>query len=349
MEGFTVVGEKEIKQNNVKLVKALFALLKKGGLDGFIIGLIGMIFLAWLWPKGGIKNSSFSLADIANYGVSLIFFFYGLRLNPEKLKAGLSNWKLHGVVHITTFILFPLIVLVCKLLFDQSNNNYIWLGAFYLASLPSTVSSSVVMVSIAKGNMPAAIFNASISSLIGVFITPLWMGLFLSTAGNDFQLWNVIGKLMLQVLLPVVLGILLHARFGIFAEKHRKGLRYFDQSIILLIVYTSFCESFAKHMFTNFGTLRIIGIGVTMVVLFFLIFSLITIISRMLRFSREDNITAVFCGSKKSLVHGTVMSKVLFPGSNFVGIVLLPVMMYHALQLIIASIIAQSMAKQKKD
>ena len=336
------------KSNNIGM-KALLGLLKKAGLDGFILGLLGMIFLAYLWPKGGVQNSYVSLAQIANYGVSLIFFFYGLRLNPEKLRAGLSNWRLHGVVHVSTFIVFPLIVLACKWVFDKNNNDIIWLGAFYLAALPSTVSSSVVMVSIAKGNIPAAIFNASISSLLGVFITPLWMGLFLSTAGNDFQLWSVIGKLIIQVLVPVILGILLHAKFGGFAEKHRKSLRYFDQSIILLIVYTSFCESFDKHMFNGFSKLHIVEIGISMIVLFLLVFMLITMVSRMFNFSREDRITAVFCGSKKSLVHGTVMSKVLFPGSHLVGIILLPVMMYHALQLVAASIIAQRMAKHQKD
>ena len=329
--------------------KSLMGLLKKAGLDGFIFGLLSMIFLAYLWPKGGIQNGHFSLAQLANYGISLIFFFYGLRLNPEKLRAGLSNWHLHGVIHIATFIVFPIIVLVCKLLFDRNNNDYFWLGAFYLATLPSTVSSSVVMVSIAKGNVPAAIFNASISSLVGVFITPLWMGLFLTTAGNNFQLWGVIGKLIIQVLVPVVLGILLHTKFGEFAEKHRKGLRYFDQSIILLIVYTSFCESFDKHMFDGFSALNILGIGVSMVTLFFVVFMLISMVSHIFKFNREDRITAVFCGSKKSLVHGTVMSKVLFPGSHMVGIILLPVMMYHALQLVAASIIAQSMAKHHKD
>ena len=330
-------------------MNSFFALLKKGGLDGFILGLIGMIFLAYLWPKGGIRNGHFSLAQIANYGVSLIFFFYGLRLNPEKLRAGLSNWRLHGVVHITTFIVFPVIVLICKLLFDKNNNDPFWLGAFYLATLPSTVSSSVVMVSIAKGNVPAAIFNASISSLVGVFITPLWMGLFLSTAGNNFELWGVIGKLIVQVLLPVALGIALHPKFGAFAEKHRKTLRYFDQFIILLIVYTSFCESFERQMFKGYSGWYILGIGAAMVILFFTAFSMITMVSRFFKFNREDKITAVFCGSKKSLVHRTVMSKVLFPGSHMAGIILLPVMIYHALQLVAASIIAQSMAKHHTD
>ena len=217
---------------------------------------------------------------------------------------------------------------------------------FFLASLPSTVSSSVVMVSIAGGNIPAAIFNASISSLIGVFITPLWMGLVIHAQAGNYDLYVVIGKLTLQVLVPVVLGILLHNKWGSFAERYRKQLRYFDQSIILLIVYTSFCESFAKKMFNGFSITTLFIVGVGMVGLFLLVYNLVKALCRLLGFNREDSITAVFCGSKKSLVHGTVMSKVLFSGSDIVGIVLLPLMIYHAFQLIAASIIAQAMGKK---
>lgn len=341
-------GVKDRSSKHTSLAK-LADFLKRCGLDGFILSLIGMIVLASIWPEVGSSDGLLPLSAIANYGVSLIFFFYGLRLNPEKLRAGLSNWKLHSVVHISTFIIFPLIVLSGKLMFDKTNSDLLWLGIFYLATLPSTVSSSVVMVSIAKGNLPAAIFNASISSLAGVFITPLWMGIFLHSTVNDFQLWSVIGKLTVQVLLPVILGIVLHTKFGAWAEKHRKALRYFDQSIILLIVYTSFCESFARQMFKGYSIIHLTTIAISMIALFFLIFGMITWTSRIFGFSREDRITAVFCGSKKSLVHGTVMSKVLFQGSNIVGIILLPVMMYHALQLIAASIIAQSMAKKHKE
>src|SRR5205085_8016124 len=131
------------------------------------------IVLAKLFPQGGTGEGPWSLSSLSGYGISLIFFFYGLKLNFAELKAGLRNWRLHTVVHGSTFILFPLLVLSCKGLFPATAYP-LWLGAFFLASLPSTVSSSVVMVSIAEGNIPAAIFNASISSIIGVFITPLW-------------------------------------------------------------------------------------------------------------------------------------------------------------------------------
>ncbi|MFD2246985.1 bile acid:sodium symporter family protein [Pontibacter ruber] len=321
-------------------------LLARAGFDWFLGALIGMILLAYLWPAPGVQEGPLSLGELANYGVSLIFFFYGLRLSPEKLQAGLSSWRLHLVVQFSTFLLFPLLALPWHALFKGGSNELLWLGTFYLAALPSTVSSSVVMVSIAGGNIPAAIFNASISSLIGIFVTPLWMGLFLSASTEGFDIWQVMGKLVLQVLLPVVLGIVLHRYWGAFAEKHRQKLRYFDQSIILLIVYTSFCESFARNMFRGYSIPDLLLLGLTMICLFFLVYGIIHLISRMLGFKREDRITALFCGSKKSLVHGTVMSKVLFPDANMVGIMLLPIMIYHALQLLAASVIAQSMARK---
>jgi sodium/bile acid cotransporter 7 len=156
------------------------ATLKKVGLDWFILALGLMIFLAWLWPAPGIVKAPISLGQLAGYGISVIFFFYGLRLSPEQLKAGLGNYKLHTVIQLSTFIFFPVLILAVHPLVKDTSYEMLWLGVFYLAALPSTVSSSVVMVSIAGGNIPAAIFNASISGLIGVFLTPLWMGLFLT-------------------------------------------------------------------------------------------------------------------------------------------------------------------------
>jgi solute carrier family 10 (sodium/bile acid cotransporter), member 7 len=325
----------------------LSSLALKVGLDWYILAIIGMIIIASIWPTPGIQKGFFSLKNLTAVGVSLIFFFYGLRLSPQKLREGISNWRLHMVIQISTFVLFPVLMLILMKVFGTNGNELFWLGAFYVAALPSTVSSAVVMVSIAGGNIPAAIFNASISSLIGVFITPLWMGIVLATSTQGFDLTDVVIKLIVQVLVPVILGIALHSRFGAFADKHRKTMRYFDQSIILLIIYTAFCDSFSNHMFSEHGISDILILGLCMMALFFFVYGVISIISKLMHFNREDNITAVFCGSKKSLVHGTVMSKVLFPNAAAAGIILLPLMIYHALQLMAASIIAQSMARKE--
>jgi len=324
----------------------ILELLSRAGLDGFILALLAMILLAWLWPHGGTGEGPFSLSELANYGVSAVFFLYGLRLSKEKLKAGLGNWRLHLVVQLSTFLLFPLIILAVKPFFTNTSAELLWMGTFFLASLPSTVSSSVVMVSIAEGNIPAAIFNASISSIMGVFITPLWMQLAMPQGEGNVDLGHIITKLVLQVLVPVLAGILLHRFWGAWAEKHKKNLKYFDQTIILIIVYTAFCESFEQHMFSSLGVAQLVVLGIAMVVLFFLAYYVIMLISKLLSFNRQDKITAIFCGSKKSLVHGTVMSKVLFSAGAPTGLLLLPLMIYHALQLIIASMIARRFAQQ---
>lgn len=329
-------------------LKKLLALLSKAGFDGFLLMIGIMILLAYFFPQPGMVKEPVSLEEIANAGVSLIFFFYGLRLSVAKLKAGLANWKMHIVVQLTTFLFFPLIVLAVRPLFTGTDLELLWLGVFFLAALPSTVSSSVVMVSIARGNIPAAIFNASISSLIGVVVTPLWVGLFIASATGDFDVSDIVIKLLLQVLLPVVIGISLNSRFGAIAEKYRKQLKQFDQAVILTIIYTSFCKSFSEHIFEGFTALELAGLAAGMMLLFFAVFFCVGLLSRLFGFSDEDRVTVLFCGSKKSLVHGTVMSKVLFQHSTITGIVLLPLMLYHALQLIAASIMAQRMARRKE-
>src|SRR5690606_19709025 len=209
-------------------------------LDKFVIAIIVVIGIAYFFPQWGTEESPVPLNSISTIGISLIFFFYGLKLSPDKLKAGLKNWKLHILVQVSTFLIFPLIVLAFHPFLQTEEQHTIWLAFFFLAALPSTVSSSVVMVSMAKGNMPAAIFNASISGIIGIAITPLWMGLFVNPEHADFNFADIYTKLILQIILPVVIGLLLQRYWGAFARNHSAKLTMFDKSIILLIIYKSF-------------------------------------------------------------------------------------------------------------
>lgn len=342
-------GPYQADRHTYTLMKQLNKLLSRIGLDGFLIAILLSVLFAYFFPSFGMMEKPFSLEELANYGVAGIFFFYGLKLSADKLKKGLANWPMHIVIQLTTFLLFPLIALAVKPFFTTPSAEHLWIGIFYLSALPSTVSSSVVMISIANGNIPAAIFNASISSLIGVFITPVWTGLILSADAGGFDTWNIVGKLSLQVLLPVSLGILLNKRFGAFAERNKKGLKNFDQFIILVIIYTSFCKSFALHLFKDLSIPELAGLTIGMIALFLIVMLFVKLVGKLLNFNREDTITVMFCGSKKSLVHGAVMSKVLFAGSPIAGIILLPLMLYHALQLIAASILAQRMAKEVRN
>lgn len=308
--------------------------------DTFVLSLAVVILLAYFFPYWATEESKLHLNAISSIGVSLIFFFYGLKLSPDKLQAGLSNWKLHLLVQSTTFLLFPLIMLLFYPWMDTEPQSTWWLALFFLAALPSTVSSSVVMVSIAKGNVPAAIFNASLSGIIGILVTPLWMGLFLRKDSTSFDFSEIYLKLLIEIIAPVVAGLFLHRFLGKYVQQHSARFAYFDKAIILLIVYKSFAESFMNHIFDSVSVITLLLLTITVLVLFFLVYFLTGYMARLAGFTLPDQITTQFCGTKKSLVHGTVFAKVLFGNTATVGLMLLPLMLFHAFQIFIISIIA---------
>lgn len=314
-------------------------------IDRFVLLLIATIVVAYFFPQ--LANNRFvSLDTISNVGISFIFFFYGLKLSLEKLRAGLQNWRLHILVQASTFILFPLVILLFYPLVDTSELRMLWLAVFFLAALPSTVSTSVVMVSMAKGNIPAAIFNASLSGIIGIGITPLWMGLFIQSTDTSFELSTIYLDLLVEIIAPIFLGIMLQSILGRYMQQYGSKLALFDRAIILLIIYKSFATSFTNNLFDGLSLSTLVFLIIIVTVLFFLIYSLIGFMADRLNFSREDKITAQFCGTKKSLVHGTVFSKILFSQSAALGILLLPIMLFHAIQIVIISAIASKIAQR---
>jgi len=319
--------------------------LKGIKLDKFVLLLIGMILLAYWVP--GIEEV-LPLQKISTYGISGIFFFYGLKLSPQKMREGLSNWKLHILVQLSTFILFPVIVLLFLPLAKTDEHFNLWLAVFFFAALPSTVSSSVVMVSIARGNIPGAIFNASISGLIGILVTPLWIGMFLEAREGSFDLSQTFLELIVKILLPVIIGMAMHRFWGEFANHNKKYLTMFDKTVILIIVYKSFSGSFSSGVFDGISLMELSVVGFGVIAIFFVVYAIIFIISKKLSFNREDEITALFCGSKKSLVHGTVFASVLFSGMSGASIFLVPIMIYHAFQLFIISMIAQKYDRESQ-
>lgn len=310
-------------------------------LDKFVLAIIITIVTAYFIPQFGLDTSVIPLGIISSVGVSLIFFFYGLKLSREKLKEGLKNWKLHFLIQLSTFLLFPLMVIAFYPFIKNEEAHLLWLAIFFMAALPSTVSSSVVMVSIAKGNIPSAIFNATISGLIGIVVTPLWVGIFTNNANVNFDYTSIYTKLFIEIILPVTIGILLHRFFGKYASKYNKQLSLFDKSVILLIIYKSFAKSFNEKVFSSVSNLDFILLFTVVISLFFAVYFFIGFVAKKFNFSIEDKITAQFCGTKKSLVHGTVFSKVLFGTSAITGFILLPIMLFHAIQILIISIIAK--------
>lgn len=322
--------------------------LARVGLNGFLVGILGSIGLAALLPELGSTESNLPWKPFIQVGIALLFFFYGLKLDPAQLRTGLSNWRLHVLIQVTTFLGFPLLVFMLLQFVPGLHPNFA-LGISYLGALPSTVSASVVLVSISKGNVPAAIFNASISSLLGVVITPFWMGIAGGETAGELDLWASISDLSFKVVLPVLMGLALHKYLFPKIKPFLNRLKYLDQTVILSIVFTTFSESFSQQLFDSFSWLSLGGLALFMLFILMLVVGILFILTKMGSFSREDRIAALFCGSTKSLVHGVAIGKVLFPSAAIFGLMLLPVMLYHLQQLILGSFLAKYYEKNSPE
>lgn len=314
--------------------------------DPLLFYLLLALLLAYLVPEISLFHiGRITLDHIINFGVLAVFFFYGVKLKWREVFNDLLNWKLHLRVQLITFLLFPLLgVSLYPLLGNQSTLYTIFLSIFYLCSLPSTVSSSVVMVSLANGNVTSAIFNASLSGLIGIIFTPLWMSLFLKL-NNDVDSSSIFLDLIYKVLLPVVVGALFQPWLGKYYEKFKSTLVNVDKFTIVLIVFSSFSHNFINGYFENISIKILLLIIFIVISLFLVVFYLIQLINvKIWRYKKEDFIVLQFCGTKKSLVHGSVMGSVIF--GNEIGMYLLPIMIYHTFQLIFISYKATQYAKE---
>ena len=313
----------------------------------FLLLLVLMVIAGKVIPYEDSYQRIFNLEAFIDWGIAGIFLLYGLKLNLKEVIKDVSNWKLHLVVQLGTFLLFPLLVLIFYPFFRETVYFQSWLSVYFLACLPSTVSSSVVMVSIARGNVTSAIFNASISGLIGILMTPLLMGFFLQAHHSEGNETEIIQQLLLKVLLPIVLGILLNPIFKNIISKYGKIIAEFDRLIILLIVYESFSKAFLENVFVAVPSFVFVVIAIGVIALFFVVYEILAWLSHRLGFSREDTITTTFCGSKKSLVHGSLFVMILgIPEAQKV-LFLLPVMIYHSFQLFYVSWLASKIAKGK--
>jgi solute carrier family 10 (sodium/bile acid cotransporter), member 7 len=309
--------------------------------DPFIIGLIAMIITALVIPFEDSFATIFPLKKIIYWGITGIFFLYGLKLNPTKIKEDMQNWRLHVIVQSITFLIFPLLILLLYPLFVNTEFYTLWLATFFLAVLPSTVSSSVVMVSIARGNISSAIFNASISGLIGLFITPLWMSFFISSTTESMPLAEMTQQLLYQIVIPVLAGLTLNRYLGKLVQRNSNSIAWFDKIVIFLIIYKSFSAAFINGIFTQIPWWVFCILSSVIILVFFILFNLTKKIVKSLKFNRQDSITAVFCSSKKSLVHGSVFVTVIIIDTSLQSLFLLPIMIYHAFQLFYTSYLAR--------
>lgn len=309
--------------------------------DNFTLALLGTVLASFL-PMHG--PAAMVLDDVTDVAIAALFFLHGARLPRESIMAGLLHWRLHLTILAFTFVLFPLFGLAFKPLDGWLLTPELYIGVLFLCALPSTVQSSIAFTSLARGNVPAAVVSASLSSILGVFLTPLLLALLAGTAGGMHNPGQAILSIMLQLLVPFVAGHLLRPWIARWVERQRALLRYTDQGTILLVVYSAFGEAVNEGLWSKTPLLSLLTVAVVAAVLLGIAMPTIAFLSRRLGFNREDRITILFCGSKKSLATGVPMAKILFAGGSL-GAIVLPIMIYHQIQLIVCAVIAQRYAR----
>ena len=312
-------------------------MLKKFLPDTFLLLLIGTVVLASFLPASG--QAAVAVDWLATITIVVLFFFHGAKLSRQAVVAGLTHWRLHLVIMLCTFVMFPIIGLGLSALAPNLLSPALWTGVLFLAALPSTVQSSIAFVSIAKGNVAAAVTAASASQIAGVLLTPVLVGLLSGAQGGEIAL-SGIGKVAAVILLPFIAGHLLRPWLANFVTKHKSTIAITDRATILIAVYSAFSAAVIEGIWSRLPLTELAIITLLCCVILAIALLFTRLIARLCGFSREDEIVVVFCGTKKSLVQGIPMARVLFAGPDL-GLILLPVMLFHQIQLMVCAGIAR--------
>ncbi|MDN5843035.1 MAG: bile acid:sodium symporter [Alcaligenaceae bacterium] len=310
--------------------------------DRFTLSLIAVMAAATIIPAHGRGAAFFEGLTAA--AIALLFFLHGAKLSREAIIAGASHWRLHGLVFIWTFVIFPTLGWALAPVLVPMLGEPLYVGVLYLCVLPGTVQSAIAFTSIARGNVPAAVCAASASSIVGIVLTPLllqWLLQADASAMGSASLMHAIRNISVQILLPFVVGHLMRPVVGRWMDGHRKLITCVDQGSILLVVYTAFSASVIGGLWQTVPPHALLIVTIVCCVLLALVLVLNTWSTRRLGFRREDEITIVFCGSKKSLATGVPMAQVLF-SATAIGPALLPLMIFHQIQLMVCAVLAQN-------
>jgi sodium/bile acid cotransporter 7 len=305
--------------------------------DGFVLGLLGVVLAATFMPCRGDSVRAFNAAGIL--AIAALFFLQGARLSRDAILRGVTHWRLHAAIGGTTFVAFPLLGISLCGAFPHLLPTQLWLGMLFVCALPSTVQSSIALTSIAGGNVPGAVCSATASNIAGIVLAPLLFGAMSNLHGSAMDLMGI-WHVALQLLAPFAAGHLLRPWIGSWAERNRALLSITDRGSILLVVYTAFSAAVVHGIWQQIPPMHLVVLALLTVLLLALVLLIITLTSRTLGFGRDDEAALIFCGSQKSLVSGVPIAAALIPGAD-VGPILLPMMLYYPMQLLICAWIAR--------
>lgn len=313
-------------------------MLKLLALDRFTVLLFVMVILATVLPVSGQAATYFNM--ITTGAIAILFFLHGAKLSRQAIVQGILHWKLHTFILSFTFILFPILGIVAQPFIVPLIGQELYWGFLFLCFLPSTVQSSIAFTSMAHGNVAGAVCSASFSNMLGMFITPILVGWFITQhQTHSFNAFDAIIKIASLLLFPFILGQLFQSRVSPWIKKRPSLIKTVDQGSILMVVYGAFSGAVVSGLWQHVNGQTLFWICALSSILLFIVMLLAYWGAKFFGFNEEDRKAIFFCSSKKTLASGVPMAQILFVGQPL-GMLILPIMIFHQIQLIVCGIIA---------
>ncbi|MGB3723587.1 MAG: bile acid:sodium symporter family protein [Pacificimonas sp.] len=276
--------------------------------------------------------------------IMLMFFFHGVRLPGRAIVQAVTNWRLHGAILAVTFLAFPLAGFLLREAGLALLPAGIAAGLLYLTLVPSTVQASVAFTAVGQGNVAASVAAASTSNILGVFVTPALVAVLMGAGAGAGVSPDAALKVVALLLAPFIAGHLLRRWLSEWAGRNKRLLGLTDKGAIMLIVYTAFSAAVLQGVWTRLGAGELAQLFGLCLLLLTVVTGLLWLLAR--RFPADMRATLIFCGGQKSLAAGAPMASLLF-ATPLVGELLLPLMIYHQAQLVLAALIAPYLAQSK--
>ncbi|KAJ1454074.1 putative sodium bile acid cotransporter [Pelagophyceae sp. CCMP2097] len=348
----------KLMDGTVSRQRALLAYLRKNWmLLGVAAAILGARQAPWVGAKGGPLLPEYTV----KYGcVSIIFFLSGMSLKPQQLKGAVTNIPLHCLIQGFTLFCIPCFVcaVVAPVLRRLGFNPWLLQGIKAMSCMPPPVSSAVILTKAAGGNEAAAIFNSAFGSLLGIIVTPIELLLVIEskTGGVNSDrfssfvgtLLNIFQQLTVTVLLPLVLGQLARPKVSAWLERTKPPLSEIGQMTLLVIIYTTFCDSFLKPsdvsdpMAVVHTAMIVVCLQLTFIGTVFLLTTTRRGISMVGQFAPADVVCVLFCGTHKSLTLGIPVLQIVFRDHPFLPTITAPLLMYHPVQIVLGGLLVPS-------
>lgn len=310
----------------------------------FAVGMVMAVALSLWWPQPG--NLMAAGGATTAWTIAIVFLCSGLSLPGGALRKGLRAGRLHGLIELCIFVITPAFFLMTSFWMEPGLRT----GVLALGCLPTTITSCVIFTQRAGGNTAAALFNAVVSNLSGVFLAPILLSLLLQASGQGLggsDLWRVFRDLTIQVLLPFALGRGLHALSRGRASRYAPVFSAVNSWSILLILYLTFSRAGAD------GTLGV-RLAAMPLPIFYLATSYLLLSAgvwwacKPLGLNRADSICALMTAPQKTLALGVPLLSTFFKEQPaLLASALLPILAYHPFQLFFAGVIAHNLSPEE--